>query len=235
MADRICSVHGCDRSARTRGWCSAHYMRWTRYGDPRVGGPVKRLKPHRTCALDGCDSEPVGHGLCDKHYTRQQRWGDPNGSAPIVPDEERFWERVDKTAECWLWIGHKNVYGYGRFGHSRTEVFAHRYAYELANGDIPAGLVIDHLCHNTLCVRPDHLAAVTPKQNIEQRIGPNANSTTGILGVYRARNGKWVARVGHLGRYHHVGTYLTAEDAEAAVIAKRIELFTHNLKDRKGA
>lgn len=37
MSDRTCSVDGCDRSASTRGWCSPHYKRWLRHGDPLAG------------------------------------------------------------------------------------------------------------------------------------------------------------------------------------------------------
>jgi len=27
--------------------------------------------------------------------------------------EDRFWDKVEKTKTCWLWIGIKNKYGYG--------------------------------------------------------------------------------------------------------------------------
>jgi hypothetical protein len=43
MADnRICSVDGCGKLAVKRGWCSAHYARWRKYGSPfelRVATP----------------------------------------------------------------------------------------------------------------------------------------------------------------------------------------------------
>lgn len=78
---------------------------------------------------------------------------------------ERFWAKVDKTETCWLWIGHINADGYGRVRTGGKVVQAHRVSYETANGPIPAGLTIDHLCNTRSCVRPVHLEAVTHQEN----------------------------------------------------------------------
>jgi hypothetical protein len=56
--------------------------------------------------------------------------------------EAAFWDRVEVTSGCWLWTGHINEDGYGRLG-SRH---AHRFAYALLVGPIPAGFQLDHLC-----------------------------------------------------------------------------------------
>lgn len=37
----LCSVPGCDRTSRKRGWCQPHYLRWWRHGDPLAGGLPK--------------------------------------------------------------------------------------------------------------------------------------------------------------------------------------------------
>jgi hypothetical protein len=77
-----------------------------------------------------------------------------------------FWQRVDKTADCWLWSGSYYLsHGKQRYGTFRGKR-VHRIAYELLVGPIPPRLVIDHTCRNTLCVRPDHLEPVTNKINI---------------------------------------------------------------------
>ncbi|WP_249139118.1 DNA (cytosine-5-)-methyltransferase [Actibacterium sp. MT2.3-13A] len=38
-AGKRCSVDGCDRDARKRGWCNAHYQHWRKHGEPG-SGPV---------------------------------------------------------------------------------------------------------------------------------------------------------------------------------------------------
>lgn len=154
------------------------------------------------------------------------------------PLAERFWEKVDKSGDCWEWLGSR-VWGYGQFHVSepkRTSLKAHRFAYELAVGPIPEGLIIDHMCHNKGCVNPSHLRPVTDKQNQENRKGASWQSKTGIRGVSRHThlNG-WVAAVQHHGKTYSAGLHKTLEAAEAAVIAKRNELYTHNDLDRKAA
>ena len=89
--------------------------------------------------------------------------------------EQRFWEKVRKTDTCWNWTASKWSNGYGMFwGEDQKLTPAHRFGYELAHGPIPEGLVIDHLCRNTLCVNPDHLEAVTERENILRGTGASA-------------------------------------------------------------
>lgn len=84
--------------------------------------------------------------------------------------EARFLGRVRKTDSCWLWVGAKRPDGYGQIGIGFGRVLAHRLAYTLANGLIPDGLQIDHLCRKPPCVNPEHLEAVTPKVNTARGI-----------------------------------------------------------------
>lgn len=148
--------------------------------------------------------------------------------------EERFWNKVEKTGGCWNWVAHKNRDGYGQFALSKGDAQgAHRIAWILTNGEIPAGLMIDHKCHNRACVNPAHLRLATNKQNRENLPSAYKNSKSGVRGVsWHKPTEKWIALVRHNGKLHHVGLFLDIGEAEKAVTAKRNELFTHNLKDR---
>lgn len=149
------------------------------------------------------------------------------------PFEDRFWEKVDITPGCWLWTGRRNRKGYGTFTVKKRSWLAHRFSYTLHGGDIPTGKLLDHTCHTEACVNPDHLRPVTNKQNAENRSGASVTSKSGIRGVSWSKSSqKWRATVGHLGRVVHVGYFTSQADAELAVVAKRIELFTHNDLDR---
>lgn len=57
------------------------------------------------------------------------------------------------------------VTGYGHLYVNGRHIYAHRFSYELARGQIGQGLELDHLCRNTSCVRPDHLEAVSHAEN----------------------------------------------------------------------
>lgn len=161
--------------------------------------------------------------------------------ASRLNESERFWAKVDQSGKCWNWTGYTMKSGYGVFtawaDGKWTKPLAHRYAYKASNGVIPAGLVIDHMCHNTSCVRPEHLRAITQKQNCENRAGATrANAASRVRGVQRSRSGKrWVACLGHNHEYIYLGTYDAIAEAEAVVTAKRLELFTHNDTDKRGA
>ena len=76
---------------------------------------------------------------------------------------------------CWIWLGQCTVGGYGVLRYCQQSQFAHRFSYEQKHGSIPDGLTIDHLCRVTQCCNPDHLEAVTLRENILRGTSPSAN------------------------------------------------------------
>lgn len=58
------------------------------------------------------------------------------------------------------------VNGYHKLWVNKKMIRAHRWAWELINGPITKGMVIDHLCSNRACVSIDHLRMVTQQENI---------------------------------------------------------------------
>lgn len=95
------------------------------------------------------------------------------------PAAERFHDlyEPEPNTGCWLWVGTTREDGYGRISVKGRHVSAHRFAYELLVGPIPAGLQIDHLCRQRSCVNPRHLEPVTAHENTLRGETVNAKNT----------------------------------------------------------
>lgn len=72
---------------------------------------------------------------------------------------------IEDENGCWNYTGAINANGYGAI----LQTVAHRYFYKALVGDVPAGLQLDHLCMNKVCVNPQHLEPVTQAENIRRR------------------------------------------------------------------
>ncbi len=125
----------------------------------------------RVCSVDGCDQKFFSKTFCKAHYARNYKYGDPLKGGPRQgrSDSERFEALLTRNgdSDCWEWVGTLNASGYGRFRFRGSGAYlAHRASYEMHVGEIPDGLVIDHLCRNRSCVNPDHLEPVTDRENL---------------------------------------------------------------------
>lgn len=96
---------------------------------------------------------------------------------PRLTVDERFFAKVRMTDGCWIWTAENstNQFGHGVFSVGRgVSKGAHRFAYEQIVGPIPEGYVLDHLCRNPSCVRPDHLEPVPQRVNLLRATSPVA-------------------------------------------------------------
>lgn len=91
----------------------------------------------------------------------------------IFESDPQFSSRVADRPEsgCWPCAGYVHHTGYVNLERAGATVGAHRHAFWLVHGFLPActnlrhELVVDHLCHNRVCVNPAHLALLPRSAN----------------------------------------------------------------------
>ncbi len=80
---------------------------------------------------------------------------------------------------CWEFQGYCTPKGYGTLSRGAREegvVFAHRAAWEIANGSIPHGMNVLHKCDNPPCCNPAHLFLGTQAQNMADMVAKGRES-----------------------------------------------------------
>ena len=132
-----CSVLWCLEKATQKKYCDRHGY-------------------HKECQIIGCNNTATkNHSLCSKHYRERP------DLRKEIPKEERFWNFIKKTVDCWIWTGAKST-GYGFFWDGQGPIHAHIYSYVLCNHTIPKRLY--HTCKNRLCCNPEHLSLINPRK-----------------------------------------------------------------------
>lgn len=192
MTKRTCSINGCDKQSKARGFCAVHYSRW-RGGRP-IDAPIRKMSK-----------------TPEASFANHTEWQD----------------------DCLIWTGAVHDNGYGIIWTGKRLMRAHRWAYEQEHGPIERSTDVDHICGNRLCCNIDHLRVATRKQNMENYTVLSAKNKSGYRGVSRnKRDTGWRVRVKHNYREYFGGDFKDLEEANAAAIALRNKLFTHNDRDR---
>lgn len=101
--EQECSVEGCDRTAKSRGWCRRCYSRWYRHGDPTVvlpkkGRPRVRLglphlyldPPSATSYARGCKCDGCMDAMADKKAESKAR---------IKAANKELWDHISQIRE----------------------------------------------------------------------------------------------------------------------------------------
>jgi len=66
---------------------------------------------------------------------------------------------------CWIWPGKSDGSGYGVIHHNGKNLRTHKYSYTVVFGRVVTKEVLHHICHNKLCVNPDHLEDLTHSEH----------------------------------------------------------------------
>ena len=96
-----------------------------------------------------------------------------------LPAVERFWNQVNKTDTCWLWVGGGRSGPYGAIAVDGKKERTHIFSWKLHTGKDPKPLWVLHKCDNPLCVRPSHLFLGTRMDNTKDML-QKGRSTRGI-------------------------------------------------------
>lgn len=81
MKQTVCQIQGCGKKVLARGWCSMHYSRIQRYGDPDANSRQKRGE---ACQFQGCGRAVRAQGLCTGHYQQKSK------GRPLSPLREKW-------------------------------------------------------------------------------------------------------------------------------------------------
>lgn len=177
-----CSAENCDRAVvvKSLGLCDAHYRRH-RAGKPLGGAIEPQVRYAPICSVNGCGGKHFSLGLCSGHYNQKRKGRTLTPIRRAQSREGRFWSKVEKSADCWLWTGAKTSLGYGNFSLGKgVNQGAHRFAWIALRGNLTEGLVLDHLCRTPSCVNPEHLQPVPQQINVLRGRGPGLASIQNV-------------------------------------------------------
>jgi hypothetical protein len=179
MAKSICSVPVCERHVHGGGLCAQHYLWSRKHGGATPTHAIGTIRPVDVtpCIVEVCD-RPRGWGpYCFSH----RMWIELNPGRVPTHAIGKSWRsggaagalarhtRSDEASDCVNWTGALSKDGYGVVNVRHGANKAHRLAWLVAYGSLPATpLELDHTCGNRACVNVAHLEPVTHEENIRR-------------------------------------------------------------------
>jgi hypothetical protein len=141
-----------------------------------------------------------------------------NKPIPILSESDlaRFWSKVDKRGECWLWAASLSKYGYGQFSIDDYPYKAHRVSYAIVNGD-PGELNVNHACDMPACVNPLHLWTGTQQEGMDDKVA-------------KGRQPKGETQVNHILTERQVKSILASNETQTA-LAERYSVHRNTIGD----
>lgn len=128
--------------------------------------------------------------------------------------KNRFWNKVEKTDNCWNYTGYTDCDGYGIF-YAGKNFRAHRFSALLAGKDTSKP-IIRHLCNNPSCVNPEHLEPGTQFDNMQDmRLSNRQNYTCG--------GKKKIPVITPMGEFESVKAAARAHKIDATTVMKRLK------------
>lgn len=98
----LCTVDGCTRAHKARGYCAVHYQHYLRGVPVRAEIKTRDRTVYEHCSEEGCQDPVKARGLCMAHYARLLRHG-----------HTRFHDRKRPAKQCSVAACENHVYAKG--------------------------------------------------------------------------------------------------------------------------
>ena len=84
---KICSISGCNKKHKAKGYCHNHYENFK-----RTGNPIPRTGWGNKCLVDKCEKRARARGYCSKHYVRLNKYGDVTIKNNLRGEKHPHWK-----------------------------------------------------------------------------------------------------------------------------------------------